>query len=334
MAKKELVNNDAVTLRAAEEAVDLIEDQLDAIESGIDAAEEAALQVVTVVRNNPYVLAGVLIVGLSTGAYLGYRYGIKKSELRFEARLEEEQDAMRTHFRRLYKEGMLDTPEGAVEELIPQPLDTEEARVTDAEAMRSLKAYHGKPAQVAYHRIRQDGPLSDEDQAAQIRAAERVESVGPDRTMPGETVVDTTTEVVTTNVFDAPPDEWDYKAEIFHRAQLEPDTPYVINQEEFAENEGGYEQGTLAYYAGCGTLTDEKDQPITNTEDVLGDDIPDLFGHGSGSPHIVFVRSDKLQMDWEIVKSEGTYNTDVLGFKEEGPSLRHSMQRRRRSADE
>lgn len=321
MAKKELVNNDAATLRVTEEALDVIEDQIENIEAGIEAAEEAAKQVVTIVRNNPYVLVGVALIGLSTGAYLGYRYGIKKATLNFEAKLEEETDAIRAHHKRLYKEGFFDTPEGAVQALHPDKVEKVESITSPTESFKTagkaLTNYQGYSKTPVKETVVEETTTID---------------VGPDRTMPDESERPVEIE----NVFDKKhEDVWDYKVELYHRASLPEGKPYVIHEDEFHENEGGYSQGHLAFYEGDGTLTDERDQPIMNTDDVLGDDITDQFGHGSLSPHIVFVRSDKLQMDWEIVRSEGTYNTDVLGFQEDdGPSLRHSMQRRRRSADE
>lgn len=316
MAKKEIINNAAATVRVNEEPIKEVVDTAaefasDVAEFAENFVEDTVDAVTKVYRNNPYVLAGVALIAGGTGAYLGYRYGIKKAGLRFDARLEEEIDAMRDHYKRVAKMGEYGTPQEAVEKLVPK-----------AEAQRALTQYQG---QKITHPVvpKPSEALSDEDMAAQVRAAERLESV-------------TEPEVQVVSVFnDNHEQEWDYQVELSKRSSLAEDAPFVISKDEFDENEGGHNQGTLSYYLGDDVLTDERDEPISNTESVVGDDNLLRFGHGSGDPRTVYVRNPKLSMDWEIVKSDGRFDAEVLGF---APEIRHShsrsTRRHRRDADE
>jgi hypothetical protein len=89
--------------------------------------------------------------------------------------------------------------------------------------------------------------------------------------------------------------------------------PHIISQEEFMEGGPGYNNPTLTYYAGDDILADERDQPITDVVDLLGEDNL-KFGFGSGDPNIVYIRNNKISLDIEILKSEGKYSEEVAGF--------------------
>lgn len=91
------------------------------------------------------------------------------------------------------------------------------------------------------------------------------------------------------------------------------DGPVIITQEDFMQNETGYEQATLTFYLKGGVLTDQRDDVIDNAEEVIGPLAAHNFGEGSSDPNTVHVRNAKIQMEFEIVKSERSYEEDVLG---------------------
>jgi hypothetical protein len=113
-------------------------------------------------------------------------------------------------------------------------------------------------------------------------------------------------EVVHKNVFDEQP----------------PGVPRIITQDEFMANETGYEQATLTYYAKGGVLTDQRDDVIDNAQDVIGKEFEVSFGAGSPDPNIVHVRNDKISMEFEVVKSERSFEEDVLGQDDVGQRAR------------
>ena len=104
-------------------------------------------------------------------------------------------------------------------------------------------------------------------------------------------------------------DVWDYEIE---KAQRDPDRPYVIHYDERGET--GYEVITLMYYAGDDILCDEKTKIVDDKDRVVGEANLEKFGHGSNDAVIVYVRNEYMDLDIEVVKSEGTYAEDVHGI--------------------
>jgi hypothetical protein len=92
--------------------------------------------------------------------------------------------------------------------------------------------------------------------------------------------------------------------------------PFVISQEEFMANERDYIQATLTYYEVDAKLCDENDDLIDEVEATVGLEFIVNFGHESSDENTVHVRSPNLDMDFEIVKSPGSFARDVLGVDE------------------
>jgi hypothetical protein len=299
MPKKELVKNDLVTLRVDTEeplkAVgEIASETLDTIEKTLDVLEDGVQHVETIVRNNPLVLAGVAVVCLGVGGYVGYRVATKRAQAKFEALLEEEVLAAKAFYKRVNKVDEFETPESAVAALVPN------------EVVEAMDSYQGKDGKVAYNRVTR---VSDEE-------ADELEDA-----------------VVQHNVFDAAvtdPTAWDYQHEVALR-ESQPDKPYVISFEEFHENEVNHDQETMTYYRGDDTLSDSKDKAIDDTEYTVGDDNLLRFGAGSHDANVVYVRNEKISQDFEIILSEGQYQVDVLGM-EPPDELRHSARRLPRQA--
>jgi hypothetical protein len=98
----------------------------------------------------------------------------------------------------------------------------------------------------------------------------------------------------------------------------DPDKPYVISQEEFMANESGHNQVTLTYYEKGGVLTDERDDILDDPTNMVGEWFASSFGEGSSDENVVHVRNDKIGIEFEICKSERSYEEDVLGESENG----------------
>jgi hypothetical protein len=114
------------------------------------------------------------------------------------------------------------------------------------------------------------------------------------------------------NVFEAEPDKWDSRAELANRSS---DRPYVITKEEFMQNEPEHEQVSLTYFEGDEVISDERDQPVENEDDLIGKDNL-KFGHGSKDNNVVYIRSEGTETDFEVLRSHGKYAEEVLGFIE------------------
>jgi hypothetical protein len=227
-------------------------------------------------------LFGVSASSMLIGLGVGYMYAQKKLGLEFEQRLADETAEMREFYtihRKKYP-----NPVEAAKELIP------ETTLTPEEV---------KQAKVAYHKIVKSeySPNDDPEEEHAIDAELGEDShviVGSDGTL----MVDG---LVHTNVFGT---------------KVTPDKPYVITQEEFMQNEPGYEQSTLTYYEKCGSLADERDDIIDTAEDVVGLQNMQRFGEGSSDKNTIHIRNQVLRMDFEVIHSERSFAEDVLGESE------------------
>ena len=292
MAKKEVLNNDVVTLRVGESVTDILDEATAATEKTLDILENQVDRVVTVTKNNPFLLVGVALVAASAGAFVAYKIAEKRLGEKFDAELSEQIAAAKEYRSRVAKEGEFESPESAVKALVPD------------EVVEAVQSYQGREKPIAY-----DKPETIVDPRPPVEVV--VEEVA-----------------VTQNVFVSrqdDPRDWDYNAEIADR-ELNPEVPYTISFDEFNDNEVNHEQTTLTYYDEDDTLVDSKDQPIDNTEYTVGDDNLTRFGHGSGDVNVVYVRNEKIDMDFEIVRSRGSYQREILGSDPE-PNLQHSRRR-------
>lgn len=110
------------------------------------------------------------------------------------------------------------------------------------------------------------------------------------------------------NIFDETNDVWDYELERQIRTK---ETPYIIHADEFQADEMGWDSQTaLTWYEGDQILTDTHDVPIYNPHTVIGEP---RFGHGSGDSNVVYIRNERLQAEYEVIRDPGSYEEIVLG---------------------
>jgi hypothetical protein len=126
----------------------------------------------------------------------------------------------------------------------------------------------------------------------------------------------------TVNVFDTADDVvvWDQETE---EAQRDPLIPYVISEDEFMQNDPNHDQTQLTYFQGDDILADVKDEVISDVNGTVGEDNLTKFGHGTESPNTVFIRNEKLDLDFEVERSFSSYAEEVQGF------IKHSHESRK-----
>lgn len=93
--------------------------------------------------------------------------------------------------------------------------------------------------------------------------------------------------------------------------------PFIITRTEYYadyddENPGNQKVG-ITYYEGDGILADDKDVPIRDSAAVVGTDYVAGFG-SADDPDIVYVRNNRLRIDFEIVRSLEGYAQHVLSY--------------------
>jgi hypothetical protein len=128
--------------------------------------------------------------------------------------------------------------------------------------------------------------------------------------------------VQTANVFDDQPEDnpdADYSDEIAARGY---DSPYVISVDEYMQNETNFAQTTYTYFIMDGILTDEAENRIDDTEQVVGQDNLQKFGHRSGDKNVVYVRNERYEMEYEICLHGGSYAEIVGGLPPTGSHSR------------
>lgn len=281
----------AVAEKAAEVTAEVVEESVDGV-----------VEVMEVARNNPVTLAVVGVLCLAAGGAGGY-FIAKKTLRKYYEDLSAQEIAEAKEFYASLNKVSVDG-----EPLTPmQVLANTQGVDVAAEALRT---YQGRQAA---EKIVESGELQTDDEMdeAQIRKIEnaRIHSVSVDAE-PGLAggKIEVVEKVETRNVFVDP--TFDLEEEMKYRT---PTTPYIIHHDEYFENEREFENVSLTYYEQDDTLTNESDEPIREIDKMIGEDHLVRFGHGSKSSNVVYVRNERLQTDFEITKSTGSYLEEVLG---------------------
>lgn len=275
---------------------------VEVVEAPIEAAAKTIVETVEVVKNDPLIIAGAALIGLSTGALIGYRLAKKYLEPKYAALAEEEIQQARILYAHRSKDGM-DSPSVAVQKLIPDEYP---------DAQQALAKYQGKDVHLT---VVEDGLI------VSARKDQDVEVI---------------VEPKTTNIFDvdepAVPrhDGWDYDTEIARRTD---NKPFVVTQEEYFENEHNLECISVTWYEGDEILADSSDGIISDLGSTVGEENLKRFGHGSGEDHIVYIFNKKAGMGFEVSRHEGKYSVHALGLDDDEPTERMPRRGRRLSDD-
>jgi hypothetical protein len=88
--------------------------------------------------------------------------------------------------------------------------------------------------------------------------------------------------------------------------------PYVISPSEYGELDG-YETVSLTYFKDGVLTTDYDDEEVDYVDDVVGLDSLEHFGEYDSDPDTVFVRNDRLKVDYEIMRDNRNYS-DVVNM--------------------
>lgn len=108
-----------------------------------------------------------------------------------------------------------------------------------------------------------------------------------------------------------PLEDWDYNKEISTRDR---NHPYIIHQNEYFEKFPEYQHLEWTYYAGDDILCDERDEIVVRPELVVGEENLKRFGHGADDVNTIYIRNDRLELEWEITRSFKSHAEEVLGL--------------------
>jgi hypothetical protein len=253
------------------------------VAEGLEEAAKATRQVDA--RAVGFFMAGT-VFGIAVGLYFGYRFN--REHIKAELFKESEEEIAR--IRETYQAKLV-----ALE-------NQEKAPVEDIVKERGYTSYSTKVTEQELPERPLSAPVPIEERRAPLPI--EVEEPTPVRTFR------------TTLSEKDKHDGWNYPKEL---AQRRADQPYIIHQDEFATNESGYPQVTYVYYAGDNILAGEDERVITNPVDLIGPGMFSRFGHGTDDYNMLYIRNPELQMEFELCRSPGSYEEEVLGLAAEEP---------------
>lgn len=269
--------------KAAETAVNVV----------ADAAEEVADQAVNFAEFTrqlnrtkvQFYLLGMTVGGL-TGGLIAWRVAYSRAETKYSKIVDDEIEEMRRHY---YEKG--------------KALEAEAAK-GNLDDIVSARGYGHPEAKKPPMVVKPPVPVMRRENEVTGKPEKEVEEEAD--------------EAPVRNIFSEAPaveHEWDYHREYSRRS---PDIPYVIHIDEREELD--YQSQTLTYYEGDDVLCNERDEIVDPDErdNVVGEGNLDRFGHGSGDPVIVYVRNDRLELIYEVIRSPHKYAEEVHGFHHSG----------------
>lgn len=274
------------TLDILEETMDVMDETLEVVETLVQAKDMASASGLYISKG--YLLgAVVLFAGVGFGLY---KFGVKQSQAKYEKLMAEEIAEAKAFYSKLNKKEDFSTPEKASKELKRRrPTDPPEG-LEVVSPVEALKEYQGW--------------LKEDDEI------EEVEEIEPE-------------EHESVYLQSAPDDEPQFDVDLGERT---PDHPYVISEEEFLLGERDIEKTSITWYAGDLVLADERDKEIPSVDPIIGTDNLERFGEGSNDPNIVYIRNERLDMDFEVLKHDGKYAHEVLGLQHSDKGSREHRQ--------
>jgi hypothetical protein len=241
------------------------------------------------------------------GVAIGYYFAHARLEQEFHNRLERESDEVRAFYRRKYlkkakeegeDEGLTQSAVDAAEALLkydgisvgPDIL-TQEMSATVQRAVDRGELDAEVPAEVEAEKTVVNSPL------AETKAKHPV--VNYNRISTPTTSVEETKAPETSTATESKPE-----------VQVD-----IITKKSFIDNEFGYEQFSLTYFAGDDVITNEEDEPMKgNRSHMFGREVVKKIMVGreamDGSDTI-FVRNHNGKWDFEITRSEGKFSDEV-----------------------
>lgn len=259
------------------------------------------------------IIVGVSVFSTTVGAVAGAMLTKRRLMTKLDETLEQEIAETRAHLATIYKKDI--SPAEAVEMLIP--VEDRPNKETFAAAKSAMRAYNGEKVNVV---------TSSE---GLIKPVDKEVSKNSDKNL-GEPVVTIEETTIVRNIFvDSIPltdEDFDLEEERLARRN---GIPYVVTREEYDENPDQYEQLSLTYFGYDEVLVDEDEKSIDNIEEFVGKHNLQRFGHGSGDSKIVYIRNERRGMDYEVLRSDGSYQEEVLGLTSDDSHLEHSSMSRR-----
>lgn len=233
---------------------------------------------------------GGIVIGAGLGGAATFFLMRRRLETKFSQMADEEIDSMREHYQNKMLSLEATNAKGQLEDIVAERGYS--APVEDLPAPMAITP-PDSVVEAAKETIEEEQPADARVIKEPQEHAENVRNVFQEHGDPG---VDR---------------QWDYVEE---RKKRSPDAPYVIHVDERAELD--YDEVSLTYYEADDVLCNERDEIVDpNDRDIqVGEGNLNKFGHGSEDPNVVYIRNDRLELQFEIVRSPNAYAEEVHGF--------------------
>lgn len=246
---------------------------------------EAAAEVTREINTHA---VGIFFGGVGVGAIFGFILGYRFNREKIKAEAFKQSEEEIAKFREIYQQKILAAqPKPTVEEVVVERGYS--VGVTEEE----LKQRPLKPPVPMTEQELRDRPLKERPPEDPHKRVFRSEDAEKDKM-----------------------DGWSFPQEMMRRNS---DHPYIIHQDEFASSDTDYAQVTYVYYAGDDVLVDEDEKPLTNRDFLIGPNVLTRFGHGTDDYNILYVRNPNLELEFEICRTLGSYEEEVLGLDGDEP---------------
>ncbi len=294
----------------AKEAAVVLEE---VVEDGADILEDRASWLIS---NPKAVILTVGVVSVLSGALVSYLVVNSRLRAKYQKLADEQIEDVKNHYLVFQKD------KGDLAELAAKYPDTE--RTATPEEVAEAESIIDREGYIPYDKIKTQvtPPATPVDM---IHSAEKIVQEAS-----------AVSEEIVRNIWesDDPDTYFDFEEEL-QRREDRPEFPFVITKEEFDQAEADYQQGSLTYFDGDNILIDDTDKPC-DLDFTIGAENVLRFGHGSGDKNIVYIRNPKLELDFEVTQSLGTFTKEVLGYDGGESELKHAHRRpqRMRASDE
>ncbi len=245
------------------------------------------------------VLGGPAAASLAVGGLIGYQVAAKRYTFYFEQTRDKEFEDTIEHF-----ESVVERQKQVIKELSNPPEDL--ADVLPEGTMNEL-AEKATQAHIQYNKMNKTTPADVAEALRTLNQVGKVEAVEDDQGMT----------VVVENVFEAEGVDEDP----LDMENRDPTVPYIITEDEFGANEFEHDQSSFVYYQGDDILTDQRDEIVSDVDETIGEDNLTRFGAGNRNPNCVYIRNERLGLDFEVTRVDGRYAETVGGF------IKHSQDR-------
>lgn len=117
-------------------------------------------------------------------------------------------------------------------------------------------------------------------------------------------------------------------------ADRDKNNPYVVSYGEYIEDDEDYDNVTVTYYEGDDTLADDQEKIIPDIEGTIGRNNLGSFGLQSEDDDVVYIRNERLKVQFEVVKDEREYAQAVMGVPWDSLNVKEPKPRPKKVRDD